>query len=129
MEFQLAEMEIAATEDTIRAEQTAAKTTWIEGFERRHPVKKPFPAHLPRERVVVDGPSACTCCGSGRIVKMGEDITESLEVIPRQWKVIRTARILWAARSSPAGIARRSVSPPRPFTRCRAAGPGRTCWR
>ena len=52
MEFQLAEMEIAATEDTIRAEQTAAKTTRIEGFERRHPVKKPFPAHpLPGNRM------------------------------------------------------------------------------
>jgi len=25
-------------------------------------------------------------------VKMGEDITETLEVIPRQWKVIQTVR-------------------------------------
>lgn len=104
MELQLAELEIAATEDTIRAEQTTAKTTKIEGFVRRHPVKKPFPAHplpgnrmhafderVPRERVVIDGPSACTCCGSSRIVKMGEAITETLEVVPRQWKVIQPA--------------------------------------
>jgi hypothetical protein len=27
-----------------------------------------------------------------RIVKMGEDITETLEIIPRQWKVIQTVR-------------------------------------
>jgi transposase len=30
--------------------------------------------------------------GSDRIVKMGEDVTETLEVIPRQWKVIQTVR-------------------------------------
>ena len=41
---------------------------------------------------------------------MGEDVTETLEVIPRQWKVIQTAKTLWAARSSPAGIARRSAN-------------------
>jgi transposase len=110
MELQLAELEIAATEDTIRAEQTTAKATKIEGFVRRHPVKKPFPAHLPRERVVVDGPSACTCCGSGRIVKMGEDITESLEVIPRQWKVIQTVREKFTCRDC-----EKISQPPAPF--------------
>jgi transposase len=36
--------------------------------------------------VVIEAPSACGCCGSERIVKMGEDVTETLEVIPRQWK-------------------------------------------
>lgn len=56
------------------------------------PVKKPFPAHLPRERVVIKAAAACICCGSARIVKMGEDITETLEVVPRQWKVIQTVR-------------------------------------
>ena len=30
--------------------------------------------------------------GSARIVKVGEDLTETLEVIPRQWKVIRPVR-------------------------------------
>jgi hypothetical protein len=45
-----------------------------------------------RERVVIEAPTSCSCCGSDRIVKMGEDITETLEVIPRQWKVIQTVR-------------------------------------
>lgn len=52
------------------------------------PVRKRFPAHLPRE-LVVEVPSSCHCCGSARTVKMGEDITE-LDVIPRQWKVVQT---------------------------------------
>jgi hypothetical protein len=48
-----------------------------------------FPAHLPRERVVIEAPTSCSCCGSDHIVKMGCDITETLEVIPRQWTVIQ----------------------------------------
>ena len=92
LELQLEEMETTAAEDAIRAEQAAEKTTKVAGFERRKPVKKPFPEHLPRERVVVEAPSTCACCGSDRIAKMGEDISETLEVVPRQWKVIQTVR-------------------------------------
>lgn len=58
---------------------------------RAKPVRGPLPAHLPRERVVIPGPTACPCC-NGRLVKLGETITETLEVIPRQWKVVQTVR-------------------------------------
>ncbi len=92
LELRLEEMEAAATEDAIAAGQATEKIGTVRAFTRRHPVRKPFPDHLPRERVVGEAPSACTCCGSDRIVKMGEDITETLEVIPRQWKVIQTVR-------------------------------------
>ncbi|WP_316014623.1 IS66 family transposase [Roseobacter sp. HKCCA0434] len=91
MELQLEELEAAATEDELAAE-TAAQSTPVAGFQRRRPVRKPFPEHLPRERVVIEAPSSCACCGSDRIVKMGEDVTETLEVIPRRWKVIQTVR-------------------------------------
>lgn len=91
MELQLEELEAAATEDEIGA-QNVAKISAVAGFERRRPTRKPFPDHLPRERRVIEAPTTCSCCGSDRIVKMGEDITETLEVIPRQWKVIQTVR-------------------------------------
>ncbi|MCT4334974.1 transposase, partial [Paracoccus sp. YLB-12] len=91
MELQLEELEAAATEDELAAE-TAAQSTPVAGFQRRRPARKPFPEHLPRERVVIEAPSSCACCGSERIVKMGEDVTETLEVIPRRWKVIQTVR-------------------------------------
>jgi transposase len=48
--------------------------------------------HLPRERVVIDPPAACDYCGGTRLRKLGEDVTRTLEVIPRQWKVIETVR-------------------------------------
>ena len=47
---------------------------------------------MPRERLVIEEPSACMCCGSARIGKMGEDIIEAPEIIPCQWKVIQTVR-------------------------------------
>jgi transposase len=92
MELQLEELEASATEDELQAEKEVAKTTNVAAFTRKRPARKPFPEHLPRERVVVPGPSACACCGSARLSKLGEDVTETLEVIPRQWKVIQHVR-------------------------------------
>jgi transposase len=91
MELQLEELEAAATEDEVAAEKAAA-TTPVRAFTRRKPARKPFPAHLPRERVIVPGPTTCSCCGSSRLAKLGEDVTETLEVVPRQWKVVQTVR-------------------------------------
>ena len=70
LELQLDELEASATEDELAAEQTAAGTTEVEGFTRRKPARKPFPAHLPRERVVVPPPTSCACCGSDRLSKI-----------------------------------------------------------
>jgi len=87
LELQLEELEASAAE----AESAAVDTTSVISFTRRKPVRAPFPAHLPRERVVIPGPSSCPCCG-GKLAKLGETITETLEVVPRQWKVIQTVR-------------------------------------
>jgi transposase len=91
LELQLEELEAAATEDELAAERAAAKTTTA-AFTRKRPSRKPFPEHLPRERVVEPAPIACLCCGSERLRKLGEDVTETLAVIPRQWKVIQHVR-------------------------------------
>ena len=94
MELQLEELEASASEDDLAAERAAARagTTQVSGFVRKRPARKPFPDHLPRERVVVPSPSVCACCGGSRLAKLGEDVTETLEVIPRQWKVIQHVR-------------------------------------
>ena len=106
LELQLEDLVVDAAEDAILAE----KTTKVAAFDRKKPVRKPFPEHLPRERVVVEAPTSCTCCGSGRIVKMGEDITETLEVVPRQWKVIQTVREKFTCRAC-----EKISQPPAPF--------------
>ncbi len=98
MELQLEELEASATADEIAAEVAAARTTIVAAFTRKRPARNPFPEHLPRERVVVPGPDACLCCGGARLSKLGEDVTETLEVIPRQWKIIQHVREKFACR-------------------------------
>jgi transposase len=92
LELQLEELEASATADELAAERAAAKTTTVAAFTRKRPSRKPFPEHLPRERVIEPAPTACLCCGSERLRKLGEDVTETLEVIPRSWKVIQHVR-------------------------------------
>ena len=68
LELQREELETAANEDEIAAEQAASSagdTIPVRPFTRKKPSRKPFPAHLPRERVIVPGPTACLCCGRG----------------------------------------------------------------
>jgi transposase-like protein len=79
-ELQFEELESSATEDEIAAEMAVAKTTTVAAFTRKRPARKPFPEHLPRERVIVPGPATCLCCGGERLRKLGEDVTETLEV-------------------------------------------------
>jgi transposase len=112
LELQLEDLEATATEDALAAQQAAQddKISTVRAFTRRKPVRKSFPDHLPRERVVIEAPTSCTCCGSDRIVKMGEDITETLEVIPRQWKVIQTVREKFTCR-----CCEKISQPPAPF--------------
>jgi transposase len=98
LELTLEELETAATEDELAAEMAAAKTTKVASFTRKRPTRKPFPDHLPRERVIVPGPEACACCGSARLSRLGEDITETLEVIPKSWKVIQHVREKFSCR-------------------------------
>jgi len=93
MELQLEEAEAAASEDELAAEMAVAKAVTVAGFTRRRPTERnTFPEHLPRERVVIDPPTACACCGGLRLRKLGEDVTSTLETVPRTWKVIETVR-------------------------------------
>ena len=110
MELELEDLSAAATEDEIAAEKAAARTTKVAAFERKRPSRQPFPAHLPRERVVEPSFTACPCCGGTRLSKVGEAVTETLEVIPRQWKVIQHVREKMACRTC------ETISePPAPF--------------
>jgi hypothetical protein len=79
-----AKAEADAREDELAAEQ--AKRPAVKSFERKRPTRKPFPEHLPREQVVIPAPETCPCCVSAKLSKLGEDITETPEVVPRRWK-------------------------------------------
>ena len=110
MELQLEDLEAAATEDELAAEQAAAGAQTVHPPQRKRPLRKPFPDHLLRERVVITAPESCPCCGSARLSKLGEDITETLEVVPRSWKVIQTVRERFSCRNCET-----ITQPPAPF--------------
>ena len=116
LELQLADLE----EDVAQAEAVvaAAKTITVPSFERRKPARRPLPAHLPRERIVYPAPSVCPCCGDGRLRKIGEDVTETLELIPRQWKVIAHVREKFSCRACEAIT--QPPAPSHPIARGRA---------
>ena len=58
MEPQLEDLEAAASEDELAAERAAARTQSVQSFQRKRPSRKPFPEHLPRERIVIPAPGA-----------------------------------------------------------------------
>jgi transposase len=109
LEMQLEDAEADASEDELAAERTAPSTL-VKSFERKRPARKPFPERLPRERVVIAAPTSCPCCGSTKLSKLGEDVTETLEVVPREWKVIQTVRERFSCRQCEA-----ITQPPAPF--------------
>jgi transposase len=92
------ELQAGATEDELAAEAAIARTTTVSGFTRQRPERNTFPEHLPRERVVIDPPTTCDCCGGNRLRKLGEDVTRTLESQPRRWKVIETVREKFSCR-------------------------------
>ena len=121
LELQLADLE----EDAAQAEAAARMAAAVAGekitvpsFERRKPARRPLPGHLPRERIVYPGPLACPCCGGGTLRKIGEDVTETLELIPRQWKVIQHVREKFSCRACEAIT--QPPAPSHPIARGRA---------
>jgi transposase len=112
LELELGELVASASEDAAKVEGAAGKdgrTHHPDSPPRGQPVRAPLPAHLPRERVVIPGPTACPCC-NGKLSKLGEDITETLEAEPIRWKVIQTVRERFSCRACET-----VTQPPAPF--------------
>ena len=93
-ELQLADLVEAATE----AKSAAAIATLSPAEEVQKPARRPLPDHLPRERIVHAAQATCPDCG-GQLRKLGEDITETLELVPANWKVIQHVREKFSCRT------------------------------
>jgi transposase len=120
----LADMEEDASEAEAKAQMAAAAASngklQVPAFERRKPARRPLPEHPPRERIVYAVPSACPCCG-GTLHKIGEDVTETVELVPRRWKVIQHVREKFSCRACES--ISQPPAPSHPIARGRA-GPG-----
>ena len=121
LELRLADMEEDAAQAEaaaqMAADAAASANIKVQAFERRKPARRPLPEHLPRERVVYPSLTTCPCCG-GALHKLGEDVTETLELIPRQWKVIQRVREKFSCRTCEAIT--QPPAPSHPIARGRA---------
>src|SRR4051794_34702703 len=92
LELQLAELEEGVVEEEAAAEIAAPTPEPTEqSSDTRKPTRRPLPENLPRERIVYPAPCTCPKCG-GPVRKLGEDVTETLECVPRSWKVVEHVR-------------------------------------
>lgn len=95
---------------------------------RRRQARKPLPAGLPRREILHDvapGEKVCPCCGKEK-VRIGEDATEQLEVIPARVYVARHVRPKYACPSCKDGVVQASL-PSQPAPRA-SVGPGFLAW-
>ena len=130
LELQLAELEETAAEAEAAAEIAAPRRPIArhEPSGARKPARRPLPEHLPRERIVYPAPCTCPKCG-GPVRKLGEDVTETLECVPRRWKVVEHVREKVSCRRCEA--ISQPPAPSHPIARGRAGsaparpGPGR----
>jgi len=69
--------------------------------------RRPIPAHLPREVIVhelSDADRMCPCCGRPR-TEIGRDVSEQLEFIPAQLKVLHHERVRYACQACQENVA------------------------
>jgi transposase len=107
LELQLEELAAAAGEDDAKA---AAERVQVQGPTRRKATRRNFPEHLPRRRIVHPAPTACPRCGGSKLSKISEDVTETLDVVPRQWFITEHVREKFSCRSCET-----ITQPPAPF--------------
>jgi transposase len=93
-------------------ERTASPAQRARPAHRRKLNRGALPRHLPRVETVVEVTEpVCPCC-AGPMHKIGEDVSERLDVIPAQFRVLVVRRPKYACRSCP-GTMIQAAAPPR----------------
>lgn len=104
------DLEIAAAETQEAIDQLPAP----EGKPRHKAAKRNrghLPAHLPRIEQIIEPESKTCACGCTKLVPIGEDRSERLDVIPAQFRVIVTVRPRYACSRCDAGILQAPAPP------------------
>lgn len=77
----------------------ASPAVRTESARKRRANRGALPAHLPRIETVVDVESKiCSCCGGG-LHRIGEDVSEKLDVVPAQFRILVVRRPKYACRA------------------------------
>ena len=108
LQLALEDIEQAVVQATAEVEKRNPQRTAAR--ERGRDESRPsLPPHLPRVEVVI-APEAktCPCCG-GAMHVIGEDIAERLDVVPAQYRVVRTHRPKYACRACESAVVQASA--------------------
>ena len=90
----------AAAETEVKSAAEREKAT-----RKRRTNRGALPAHLPRIEIVVDiEDKACPCC-KGLLHRIGEDLSERLDIVPAQFRVLVTRRPKYACRACEGAVA------------------------
>jgi transposase len=94
--FDEAEAETAASPeaaDSVELPAPATRPTSAVSTTRRRGKRQPLPPELPRIEVIHEVPEAERCCPCGTpLVEIGEEISEQLDIVPMQVRVLRHIR-------------------------------------
>ena len=94
------EAEQASCDDASLEATASDETTVVPEHTRKKPGRKPLPDHLPRTRIEHDITEAAKLCACGcRKTKIGEEVSEQLDIIPARIQVLQHARFKYACRA------------------------------
>lgn len=110
LEMQLGELVATASEGKVAT--AIERPMSVSEETQQKPARRPLDEKLPRERVVHAAPCACRHCGSERIRRLDEKITETLEHVPASWKVIQHVREVFSCRDCDKIVNRRAILTP-----------------
>lgn len=85
--------------EAVAQEKPAEEEIVVPAHTRQRPRRKPLPDHLPRVEVVVDITEEEKVCACGTsLSRIGEEVSEKLDIIPAKVRVIRTIRPKYACK-------------------------------
>ena len=109
-QYHLALEDIETAMAIVHAEDEAVDPPKTTGTPTPRAGRGVLPKHLPRIEEVI-APDDVTCgCGSARHI-IGEDVSERLDIVPAQFRVIVTRRPKYACRSCEAGVLQAPTKP------------------
>jgi transposase len=109
-------LEDLSTMPTEPQREPAAKPREPDQTTRPKPARNigALPRHLPREDVVIEpGIDACPCC-QGTLHRIGEDVSEMLDIVPAIIRVKRIRRPRYGCRACESAVVQ-APAPPRPI--------------
>lgn len=107
-QFELALEDLETAIAVVQAEEDAEDRASRRPAKPRSTNRGSLPKHLPRIEEIIEPESLVCGCGGG-LHCIGEDISERLDVIPAQFRVIVTRRPKYACRSCTDGVVQASA--------------------